>query len=150
MEILEMSLVMGMMLSVFLTLGFYVLRGIFYVPFIRRRLVETAEREGHMVQARLLKQREVYEEHPKLGYTGSGKQRALYQYECQGKTYRYSYTTRGSVPEELTLYFLSCPRKACLSHELGLWEFRWFWYYIVFSLASAVLFFRTLTMNGGV
>ena len=46
MEILEMSLVMGMMLSVFLTLGFYVLRGIFYVPFIRRRLVETAEREG--------------------------------------------------------------------------------------------------------
>ena len=63
MEIWEMSLVMGMMLSVFLTLGFYVLRGIFYVPFIRRRLVETAEREGHMVQARLLRQREVYEEH---------------------------------------------------------------------------------------
>lgn len=150
MEIWKMSLIMGMMLSVFLTLGFYVVRGMFYVPFIRRRLVETAEREGHVVQARLLKQRDVYTDDPRLGNTASGKQRALYQYEYRGKAYRYSYTTSGIVPEELTLYFQSRPRKACLSRELGLREFRWLRYYIIFSLAAAVLFFRALRMNGGV
>lgn len=150
MKIKMMALVMGMMPALFLTLGFYVVRSIFYVPFIRRRLVETAEREGHVVQARLLKQRDVYREDPHLGYVASDRQRALYQYEYRGKTYRYRYTTAGIVPEELTLYFQSHPGKACLSHELGLREFHWLRYFIAFSLAAAVLFLNALSMNGGV
>ena len=146
--VLLVSIVAGMTLAVPITPVFSLLRKIFYVPFIRRRLLREATERGHVVQARLEKQRDEYLEHKRLGRIPSPYQEGIYYYEYGGRCYRYRYHTAGIMPEELTLYFQRFPKRACLSSELGIMESNWWIHYFVLACIASVAVFCVLTMKG--
>lgn len=133
------SAVMGMIVAIPVTPVFSILRKIFYVPFIRRRLLRQATEQGHVVQARLVRERDEYIEHKSLGRISSNCQEGIYCYEYGGRSYRYRYSTSGVMPQELTLYFQKWPRRACLSHELGVRESNWLLHYAGLSVLAAVV-----------
>lgn len=133
------SAVIGMVVAIPITPVFSILRKIFYVPFIRRRLLRQATEQGHVVQAKLAREQDEYVEHKNLGRVPSNYTEGLYCYEYGGRSYRYRYTTAGIMPQELTLYFQKRPRKACLSHELGIRESNWLLHYAGLSVLAAVV-----------
>lgn len=146
---LLVSVAVGFAAAVPVTPIFCLLRKLFYVPFIRRHLVEEAVHKGHVVQARLKKDYGDYKEDKALGQITTGRRRAVYNYEYQGYRYHYRCITSSKPSAELTLYFLRSPRKACLSKELGLLESHWLRYYIRIALLILLANFGLLIFTGG-
>lgn len=143
------SAVMGMVVAIPITPVFSILRKIFYVPFIRRRLLKRATEQGHVVQARLMRAHDEYIENERVGRTPSHFQEGIYCYEYDGRSYRYRYSTSGTMPLELTLYFQKRPRRACLPSELGVRESNWLLHYAGLSGLAALVIFCLLTTRGG-
>lgn len=142
------SISMGFSLAIVITPGFCFIRKLFYVPLIRRRLLERVVQQDHIVQAYLDHYNGEHIEHGTLGRVMSNYYNAVYNYEYKGRRYRYRYTTTGAIPSELTLYFLKRPSKACLSDELGLRESPWLRCYLVISLLLTLVIFGTLIIKG--
>lgn len=124
----------GAFLAIFITPIFCYIRKITYVPLVRARLVKKAKEQGHVVTARLTKAFTVLgDETMKSHKTGT------YVYEYRNKTYKYQVNSEISPSQELTLYFVKNPRKACLERELGLTESNWIRYYFMIALALGVV-----------
>ena len=100
------------------------LRIVFYVPFVRRKLIDNAIAQGHDVQAKLTKHpQRMLDNGSTVSYSGSWE--AHYQYSYKGKEYRYKGVFTSYPPEEITLYFESNPARAGLGNEMGIRESRW-------------------------
>lgn len=132
-----LGVIIGPALSVIITPIFCLLRKMFIVPFLRKGLLEKAKRKGHIVKAHLVKTVPVYDF--KLGTTD--KQRGYYKYECNGKEYEYVCESYYEPGQELTLYYVKNPRKACLDRYLGMSERVWPKYYLLISVIMAVVVF---------
>lgn len=125
---------LGPMASVVLTPIFCVLRTIFFVPFIRKKLQKEAIKKGHVVEATLQKFHSLGDEE------GIARMREMgtYTYQVNGKKYKYQ-AIGPDLPNTLTLYYLKKPRKATVGGELGNWEWPWFKFYVIISLLVTIV-----------
>jgi len=128
-------MVLGMMLGFALSLPvtpiFCLLRKIFYVPFIRKRLKEKAEAEGRVVIGKLVK---THYNSPHRHYY------SVYEYEYMGRKYSQKIKNALEPSKELKLYFLRNPKHACSGAYLGDYEDNWRLYYLVLSVAFGIIF----------
>lgn len=122
------AFLMSFIYALIATPVFCYLRKVFYVPFARKKMLEKAIAEGHVVQARLVKEHNIADGKEYL-HT-SGKWYVMYQYQYAGKQYKYRATCYGNPSEEITLYFEKNPKQACAYLELGYMESNWKKYYI--------------------
>lgn len=143
------SAMVGMMLAVPLMPVMCLLRKIFYVPFIRRRLVEDAIAKGHVVTAYLEKRNELYDVDKGDSNTYTNWTEGVYRYTYNGRNYRYRYRTTGDMPLELTLYFQQRPRRACLARELGALESPLLKCYALTAFLAAITVCAILMIGGG-
>ena len=93
-------------------------RRIFYVPFVRPKLLQKAIARGHVVIGRLLRNNEML--NGSVGYMmiSVGKNVGVYHYEYNGRFYKYV-ASGHNLPGEVEMYFENDPSKACPSAELG-------------------------------
>ena len=133
-----LGLVAGPILSLILTLILQILRNIFYVPFVRKRLFDKAVAQGHIVKAKLVSRTDIMDP-GENGMRFTGKRRCVYKYEWNGRKYTYRSITSGIVTDELTLYFTKHPSTASTQNEVGCRDLRWFPTFIWISLIAAVV-----------
>lgn len=129
---------LGPIFSVGVTPIFCLLRKIFYVPFIRKSLIEKAERKGHVVEAHLLKSHNIRNHNTGGVPLPTMEDMGTYSYEVNGRTYRYRLLSTTGIPKTITLYYIKKPRKATLANDLGNWESPWLKFYLIISLLVAV------------
>lgn len=149
MTTLLVSTMVGIMLAVPLTPVMCLLRKIFFVPFIRSRLVEKAVAKGHVVTAYLQKSGGLYGVDEAGGRICTNWAEGDYRYTYNGQNYRYRYRTTGEMPPELTLYFQRQPRRACLIRELGALESPLLKCYALTALLAAIAACALLMIGGG-
>lgn len=125
---------LGPLASLAITPIFMYLRIIFFVPFIRRRLWEEAERKGHVIEASLKKTQDLTEYDTELGRVPTMRKMGTYSYQVNGKNYTYRGISSNRLPETITLYYIKKPKKATLSNRLGNWEQPWLKCYLGISL----------------
>ena len=123
--IILISLVLSPMLSVMSTPFLVFFRKVFYVPFARKKYLKEAIEKGNIVQAKLVRSRDVTEDYNGYGLVSSNEVIGLYEYSYNGKKYKYRASATSILPDELTLYFIKNPKKACLSDEIGFRESNW-------------------------
>ena len=111
----------------------------FFVPFIREKLVKEAIEKNHCVTARLISSGDVIRDHGELGFSSSEKTAATYRYEYEGKTYTRRFVGNTRMPNEITLYFQRKPSRATTAIQLGLSESRWFLHYTIISIISTIV-----------
>lgn len=132
------ALIRGLFFSFPVTPVFCYLRKVFYVPFAQKNMLEKAIADGHVVKAKLADSSAMMggKEYAVM----NGEWRCIYQYQYDGKTYKYRGISRGWPAEEITLYFQTKPNRACTYHELGYRESNWikfyWWMLIVCTLGS--------------
>lgn len=146
--VIPFSLVAGAILAVPLTPVFCLLRKVFYVPFIRGRLVQEAEAKGHVVTAQLEKSGELYGTKQNGERVYTNRREGHYRYTYRGRSYRYRYRSTAELPEELILYFLRRPGRACLKRELGAMESPVVKYYVLTMVPAAIAIGAWLLLRG--
>lgn len=127
------AIALGPIISLLITPLFCLFRKMFFVPFIRKKLVRKATEKGHVVTATLGKSGDIITEHGELGFTTSGKMAGTYHYEYRGKRYTHRLVGTMRLPEQITLYFQKKPSKATTEDQLGLRESNWLLYFVVIS-----------------
>ena len=146
---LLVSAMVGMMLAVPMMPLMCLLRKVFYVPFIRGRLMEGAVAKGRVVTAHLEKSGELYDVDEGGGHIYTNWTEGVYRYTYNGRNYRYRYRTTGEMPPELTLYFQRRPGRACLERELGAREPPLLKCYVLTALLAAAAVCVILLFGGG-
>ena len=126
-------------LSLAITPVFWLLRTIFYVPFIRKGLREKAEKKGHVVVATLQKKHTIRDHHTGYRALPTMKEMGTYTYQVNGKKYTYRHITANGLHDSLTLYYIKKPRKATVGGDLGTWEAPWLKFYLIISLLVVVI-----------
>lgn len=111
------AIAFGFVGALFITPVFILLRKLFYGPFINKKLIEKAKAKGNIVTAHLIKHYDQYDHSGQFNRT-TGKEIGVYEYECNGRKYKYRAISINRLPEEITLYYLNKPRKATASKEL--------------------------------
>ena len=129
---------LGPILSLGITPVFCLLRTIFYVPFIRERLLEEAQKKGHVVVAMLQKSR-ILRNHPAVrGALPNLTKMGIYTYQVNGRKYTYRFVSTDGLDNTLTLYYIKKARKATVGGDLGNWEWPLLKSYLIISLLVAV------------
>lgn len=128
---------LGPIASLAITPLFCLIRKIFYVPFIRKRLLEKAKEDGHIVEAHLQKKGTIMNHTPN-GVFSTMKEIGTYSYQVNGKKYVYQHITTLGLDDTLTLYYIKNPRKATVGGDLGNWESPWLKIYLFCSLLITV------------
>ena len=139
---------LGPVASLAITPVFCFLRTIFFVPFIRGKLREEAERKGHVVEAHLLKSHNIMSHDTDGVPLPTMEDMGTYSYEVNGKTYKYRLLSTTGIPQTITLYYIKKPRKATLANDLGTWEAPWLKFYLIISLVVAVITFVVVMIIG--
>lgn len=129
---------LGPIASVAITPIFCVLWKIFYLPFIRKKLLEKAKEDGHVVEAHLVKKHTLYD-HKNGVSLPTMKELGTYAYQVNGKEYVYKHITALGLHDTITLYYIKKPRKATVGGDLGNWESPWLKFYLVISLIVAIV-----------
>ncbi|MBE6139629.1 MAG: hypothetical protein E7174_03945 [Firmicutes bacterium] len=111
------SIAFGITGAIFITPIFIFLRKIIYGPTINKKLLEKVKEKGNVVVAKLVKHYDQYN-HSGAYKNVSGKEIGIYEYEVNGRKYKYRFITINGLQEELTLYYLKNPRKASVAKEL--------------------------------
>lgn len=148
------SIPFGIVISLFITPIFIFMRKIFYGPLTNKKLLEKAIKDGHVVQAKLIKRYDVKQDSEKMrmgngmGMVPTGEQEGVYEYEYNGKTYRY-HAISAHIGQELsknaTLYFIKNPRKAATKKELFLTaKSPWIVSYLILSVCISIIAFFIL------
>ncbi len=106
----------GIVGGILLTPIFVILRKTIYGPFINKKIVDKAIKDGHVVKAYLKKTYDYYRDDG----TVDGRKYAEYYYECNGHKYKFTAISSNKIHDEITLYYIKNPRKASASHELFL------------------------------
>ncbi len=122
--------------SLVITPIFCLLRKIFYVPFIRKSLIEKAKEKGHVVEARLQKKHTLYN-HKNDVALPTMREMGTYAYQVDGKDYVYKHITALGLHDTITLYYIKKPRKATVGGDLGNWESPWLKFYLIIALIVA-------------
>lgn len=139
---------LGPVASLAITPVFCLLRKIFFVPFIRKSLIEKAKEDGHVVQATLQKHHNIRRYDTGFGPMSTMKEFGTYTYSVNGKQYKYQHITTRGLHNNLTLYYIKNPRKATVGGDLGNWETPWFKFYLIISLSVAIITFIVGMMIG--
>lgn len=133
-------LLAALAVSLVLTPVVVLLRKQFYVPLIRKKLLQKAIEREHVVQAVLMDEWNAID--PNNSHTDVATSRyasGVYQYEYGGKTYKYRVSTRTALPKQIELYFINNPAKAGSVDAIGLRETSFkVWLGIYFSLVPIV------------
>lgn len=107
--------------AIFITPIFIFLRKLFYGPFINKKLVEKAKAKGNIVTASLVNYFSLHDHSGQFKRT-TGEEMGIYEYEVNGRKYKYRLMSFNTLPKEITLYYLYRPRKAMLYKELYVTE----------------------------
>ena len=137
----------GIVLALFATPLFVLLKKIVYHPTQKKKLLDEAIKKGHVVKAKLIKTHDI-NRHTEMGVHPTGKKMATYEYSYNGKTYKRQFISINKFGDEVDLYFISNPRKA----EFGgnLWttaKNHWIRSYFIMTfimgvIASIILIFK--------
>ena len=98
-------------------------------PDRQERARKMAVEQGHVVTANFVRMFPVDRDNPRR------QRHCLYEYVCNGKTYKFSLYS-DYPPKTLDLYYLRKPGKAALRGEIGISEKPWF---LRFAIAAAIL-----------
>lgn len=123
----------GLVCSIFATVLFCILRKTLLGPYIRRGLLKKAIAENHVVEAKLISSKDIYNE--------TWQEVGIYAYAYNGQKYRYRGVSYNRLPQSITLYFEKNPKRACPSKELGLHESPWLKVYCISSVIIAIVTF---------
>ena len=134
---LLIGLIMGAILALPLTPVFCLLRKMFYVPFIQKKVVNEAIEMGHVVTATLERASDSMEERGKIS-AASGKRVGLYRYEYEGKQYRRRLMSY-DLQDEILLYFQKNPARAAPADRVGFIENNWFQCYLITAVILMAL-----------
>ena len=126
----------GPVISLVITPIFCLLRVIFYVPFIRRKLLEKAKEDGHVVEAHLIKHHTISPDDN--GPYTTMKEMGTYIYYVNGRKYKYHAITDAipGLDNTMPLYYIKNPRKATTGGDLGIKEQPWLKIYLISSLTE--------------
>ena len=141
MELIEnfvVGIVYGLLVSAAITPIFCVARKIWYVPLMRQKYVKKAIENGRVVQAKLVKSWDSWNQSESGALIASNEVLGVYTYEYKGKKYKYRASSTSYLPDELTLYFLKNPRKASLYDEIGFRESNWLQYWLIIAAIGCV------------
>lgn len=128
---------LGPVASLVMTPVFCLLRKMFFLPFIRKSLIENAKQNGHVVEAHL-QRKHTLNDHTKNGVLPTMKEMGTYTYYVNGKKYVYQHITANGLHDTLTLYYIKKPRKATVGGDLGNWESPWLKFYLIISLVVTI------------
>ena len=90
---------------------FIYLKKVMYHPFLKKKLLDTAIKKGHIVKAKLIKEHDI-NNHTEFGVHPTGEKMATYEYSYNGKNYRKQFMSFNKFADEVNLYFISNPAKA--------------------------------------
>ena len=141
MELIEnfvVGIVYGLLVSIAITPLFCFVRKIWYVPLVQKKYVKKAIEDGRVVQAKLMKSWDSWNQSESGAIIASNEVLGVYTYEYKGKKYKYRASSTSHLADELTLYFLKNPRKASLENEIGFRESNWIQYYFVIAAIGCV------------
>lgn len=127
----------GPVVSIVITPVFCLLRTTYYVPFIRGKLREEAPKNGHVVEAHLVKKHTLTEK-KQYGYVDTMKEMGKYVYYVKGRKYVYHLVSYNGLDKTISLFYIKNPRKATVGGDLGNFEVPWFKIYLILSLVCAV------------
>lgn len=127
---------MGPFFAIFATPIMVYLRIVFYVPFIREKLLEKAKEEGHVIEAKLQK---TYDEHDKDG-NWTGAEVGVYVYECKGRMRKTRLRSQWGMSDTVTLYYIKNRKKAMPASQLGIYEQPWIKMYFLTWGVLAIVF----------
>lgn len=96
---------------------FVYLKKVMYHPTRKKKLLDEAIKNGHVVKAKLIKEQDV-RENTRWGAHYTGKKMATYEYSYNGKIYRRQFMSFNKFANEVDLYFISNPRKAQFGGDL--------------------------------
>ena len=133
-----MSIICGPIFALFVMPLHRIIRGVFYVPFVRKKRLQRAVEKGHIITAYLLNTNTILEESKGGELQSSGRSIGKYQYEYNGKKYTYRGVSFSDFPEKLTLYFENDPKYAD-PDDLFLSSYNWKKVYIKLSLVLSIL-----------
>ena len=122
--------------AIFATPIMVYLRIVFYVPFIREKLLEKAKADGHIIEAKLQK---TYDDRDKDG-NWTGKTVGVYVYEHKGKTRKTRLSSHWELSDTVNLYYIKNPKKAMPASQLGVCEQPWIKMYFLTCAVLAVIF----------
>lgn len=111
------AIAFGITGAIFITPIFIFLRKLFYAPFINKKLIEKAKVKGNVIVARLVNHYDKYDHSGKYQRM-TGKEIGIYEYEVNGRKYKYKFISINTLPKEITLYYLNNPKKATIQKEL--------------------------------
>lgn len=111
-------------------------RIVFYVPFIREKLLQKAKAEGHVVEAKLTK---TYDDRDKDG-NWTGAKVSVYVYEYKGRKRKVRLSSHWELSDTTTLYYIKNPKKAMPASQLGVREQPWIKMYFLTWGVLAVVF----------
>ena len=111
-------------------------RIIFYVPFIREKLLQKAKADGHIIEAKLQK---TYDDRDKDG-NWTGAKVGVYVYEYKGRKRKVRLSSHWGLSDAETLYYIKNPKKAMPASQLGVCEQPWIKMYFLTCGVLAVIF----------
>lgn len=128
----------GMLLGIPGTFGIFAIRSIIYAPFHNMRLTNEKNIDKlHKVKAKLKSSHDIMD----FGENGSrftGQRRCVYEYEVNGKKYKYKSITSGIVTDEINIYYAKKPKQAGTLNEVGYIDANKFVMYIIASVIAII------------
>ena len=121
--------------AIFATPIMVYLRIVFYVPFIREKLLQKAKDAGHVIEAKLQK---TYDDRDKDG-NWIGAMVGVYVYEHKGRTRKTRLSSHWELSDTVNLYYIKNPKKAMPASQLGVCEQPWIkMYFLTWGVLSVV------------
>lgn len=122
--------------AIFATPIMVYLRIVFYVPFIREKLLQKAKDAGHVIEAKLQR---TYDDRDKDG-NWTGAMVGVYVYEHKGRTRKTRLSSHWELSDTVNLYYIKNPKKAMPASQLGVCEQPWIKMYFLTCGVLAVIF----------
>lgn len=106
-----MTFTFGIVISIYATPLFVLLKKVVYHPTQKKKLLDEAIKKGNVVKAKLIKEHDIYN-YTNNSVLPTGEKIATYEYSYNGNTYRRKFMSFNKFANEVDLYFISNPRKA--------------------------------------
>lgn len=113
----------------FLTIIYWVMRNLIYLPNVQPSLAEKAKQKKRIVTATLIETQ----------YLPDGSEKGIYEYDYKGKTRTYVMFSEIPLEDRISLYYLRNPKKATQPPRIGLKEMPWIKCYLGTAMFVTVL-----------
>lgn len=134
-----MSIICGPIFALFITPIYRSVLSIFYIPFVRQKKIDEAIAKGHVVTGYILKSTTILEDTRDGSLRSSGQRYVEYEYEYNGKKYKYMGKTASDYPDTITLYFDENPKYADVAASYMSFSYNWKKTYLRVALVLTVL-----------